>query len=292
MGSLCTGILGAELALARMGLEPDLRWYSEIDPHACKLLADKTDAPNLGDLKLIEWERVEPVDILCAGYPCQPFSHAGKRKGTDDPRHLWPWIECALRVLRPRYALFENVAAHLGLGFVHPVTETVYAATLSPCGLYRYRLSRTWGTGDRMAWIMLNPSTADSEVDDHTIRRCMGFARREGYDGIEVLNLYALRATKPKHLLDHPDPEGPGNFAAWDEVMSDHRIGMFVAAWGAGVDMPNLAPARMIPWLHASTSPRCLGTTAAGHPRHPLYVKADQPLVGYNFAPTDPQEDR
>ena len=117
VGSLCTGIMGAELALSMMGLDPDLRWYSEIDPHACKVLAGKTDAPNLGDLKVIEWERVEPVDILVAGYPCQPFSTAGNRKGTDDPRHLWPWIACALRVLRPRHALLENVAAHLGLGF-------------------------------------------------------------------------------------------------------------------------------------------------------------------------------
>ena len=118
VGSLCTGILGAELALDLMGLEPDLRWYSEIDKDACKLLAQRhPDVPNLGDLKLIEWERCEPVDVLTAGYPCQPFSTAGNRKGTDDPRHLWPWIACALRVLRPRFALFENVAAHLGLGF-------------------------------------------------------------------------------------------------------------------------------------------------------------------------------
>lgn len=116
--SLCTGILGAELAMEMMGLEPDLRWYSEIDKDACKVLAERVPGvPNLGDLKLIEWERVEPVDALVAGYPCQPFSTAGKREGTDDPRHLWPWIACAIRILRPALVLLENVAAHLSLGF-------------------------------------------------------------------------------------------------------------------------------------------------------------------------------
>ena len=91
VGSLCTGIMGAELAFSMMGLEPELVWYSEIDPHACQILnARAPGVPNLGDLKAVEWERVEPVDVLVAGYPCQPFSNAGLRKGVDDERHLWP----------------------------------------------------------------------------------------------------------------------------------------------------------------------------------------------------------
>jgi DNA (cytosine-5)-methyltransferase 1 len=117
-GSLCTGILGAELALDLMGLEPELLWYSEIDPDACKLLATRLPGvPNLGDLKKVWWEEIPSVEILTAGYPCTPFSLAGKRGGTEDERHLWPWVALAIRVVRPRIALLENVSSHLSLGF-------------------------------------------------------------------------------------------------------------------------------------------------------------------------------
>lgn len=153
----------------------------------------------------------------------------------------------------------------------------IYGATLSEDFLYRYRLWRTWGDGERMAWIMLNPSTADASVDDPTIRRCMGFARREGYDGIEVINLYALRCTKPRHLLDHPDPEGRDNARYWDGVLTDCGVGMVVAAWGAHTDR-RLAPSRALGQYYPGGW-YCLGTTTrSGEPRHPLYVKADQEL--------------
>lgn len=165
--------------------------------------------------------------------------------------------------------------------FVSPVDETIYGATLSDDYLYRYRLWRTWGSGERMAWIMLNPSTADAEIDDPTIRRCMTFARREGYDGIEVINLYGLRATKPKHLLDHPDPEGPDNSHHWNAILTDCGIGMIVAAWGAG--RPRIA-GHPIPSFVYDNQPSglfCLGTTQDGEPRHPLYVKGDQEMLPF-----------
>jgi hypothetical protein len=90
---------------------------------------------------------------------------------------------------------------------------TERGCVLSPDGLYRYLLWRTWNPkANTMVWLMLNPSTADAMNDDPTIRRCIGFAQREGCGSIQVLNLYALRATKPKHLFDHPDPEGGVSF--------------------------------------------------------------------------------
>lgn len=117
IGSLCSGYRGLDMAVEQV-LGATTAWVSDIDPGANKILAHHwPTVPNLGDLTTAPWEDVEPVDIVCGGYPCQPFSLAGKRKGTADDRHIWPPIATALRVLRPRLALFENVAGHLRLGF-------------------------------------------------------------------------------------------------------------------------------------------------------------------------------
>lgn len=116
VGSLFSGIGGLDLGLERAGME--VRWQSEVDPYCSRVLAKHwPDVPNLGDVTKVEWEHVERVDLICGGYPCQPFSLAGARRGHDDPRHLWPYFADALRVLRPRYALLENVPGHLSLGF-------------------------------------------------------------------------------------------------------------------------------------------------------------------------------
>lgn len=73
--------------------------------------------PNFGDVTQIDWANVEPVDILTGGYPCQPFSLAGRRLGTNDERHLWPFVVDALRHLMPKQVVFENVRGHLSIGF-------------------------------------------------------------------------------------------------------------------------------------------------------------------------------
>lgn len=115
VGSLFSGIGGLDLGLERAGMT--VAWQSEIDPYASKVLAKHwPQLPNHGDIKRIDWGAVEPVDVICGGYPCQPFSTAGKRQGEDDPRHLWPWVRDAISALRPRYAILENVRGHLSLG--------------------------------------------------------------------------------------------------------------------------------------------------------------------------------
>ncbi|MEU6615341.1 DNA cytosine methyltransferase [Streptomyces parvus] len=117
IGSVCSGYRGLDMGVEAV-FGGTTAWVSDIDPGANQILAHHwPEVPNLGDLKTVDWAAVEPVDIFCGGYPCQPFSAAGKRKGTDDERHIWPWIARALGVLRPRIAIFENVAGHLRLGF-------------------------------------------------------------------------------------------------------------------------------------------------------------------------------
>lgn len=117
IGSLCSGYGGLDLAVeAVFGAETV--WHAEIDPAASKVLAYRwPGVPNLVDLTAVDWDIIEPVDILTAGYPCQPFSSAGKRKGTEDERHIWPFVREAIRRVRPRVTVLENVAGHRSLGF-------------------------------------------------------------------------------------------------------------------------------------------------------------------------------
>jgi len=122
VGSLFSGIGGLDLGLERAGMQ--VIWQSEIDPYACRVLAKHwPEVPNHGDIKRINWGDVVRPDVICGGYPCQPFSTAGKRNGTDDPRHLWPWVRDAISELRPRYAVLENVRGHLSLGGAEVVGE-------------------------------------------------------------------------------------------------------------------------------------------------------------------------
>ncbi len=115
VGSLFSGIGGLDLGLERAGMR--VIWQSEIDLYACRVLQKHwKDVPNYGNIKEIDWDNVERPDVICGGYPCQPFSVAGKRDGTDDPRHLFPWVLKAISRLRPRYAILENVRGHLSMG--------------------------------------------------------------------------------------------------------------------------------------------------------------------------------
>lgn len=116
IGSLCTGYGGLDMAVEAY-FNAETVWCAEYDQYASKLIKERFGYVNYGDLTKINWSSVEPIDILTAGYPCQPFSVAGNRQGSNDARHLWPYIKEAISVLRPRYVVLENVRGHLSLGF-------------------------------------------------------------------------------------------------------------------------------------------------------------------------------
>lgn len=163
--------------------------------------------------------------------------------------------------------------------------QIVKNADISADGLYRYWLTRLWDSeAIPLSWIMLNPSTANAEDDDPTIKRCMGFARRLGFGGIAVWNLYAYWATDPKDLKAAGYPAGP---------LNDERL-RFLFEWANDYDQPvvaawgnNAVPERVEQVLAipgATKVLRSLGTTNSGAPKHPLArglhrIPDDAPLV-------------
>ena len=122
IGSLCTGYGGLDMAVEAF-FNAEMVWCAENDKYASKLIEQRFNKPNLGDIKQIDWANVEPIDILTAGYPCQPFSNAGQRKGADDERHIWPHIIKAISILRPKFIILENVRGHLSLGFKEVLSD-------------------------------------------------------------------------------------------------------------------------------------------------------------------------
>ncbi|MEM1063486.1 MAG: DUF1643 domain-containing protein [Planctomycetota bacterium] len=153
-------------------------------------------------------------------------------------------------------------------------------AGFSDCRVYRYTLWRIWDPGlPRLAFIGLNPSTATETVDDPTMRRCRGFAAREGYGGFDMLNIFGYRATDPAEMKRQDEPVGPGNDAAIRDV--SRRTGVVVACWGThGGHLGRDSDVCAI-LADEGVSVLCLGTTKQGFPRHPLYVKGDQPMVEF-----------
>lgn len=167
--------------------------------------------------------------------------------------------------------VFKEGQAQLSL-LGDTVTST---AVFSEDGTYRYRLTRTWDPGLPVTvFCMLNPSTADHEELDPTVRRCVGFAKKWDTGGLVVVNAYAFRSTDPAGLWAVDDPAGPANdehiVAAAAEAHD--KGGVFVAAWGVHADPARVEAMMNLPGVDRAV---CLGVTKNGSPRHPLYVRAD-----------------
>ena len=136
--ALCKGYGGLELAAEAVLGPMNHLWYAENCPNASKVCAAHwPGVPNLGDLTAVDWTAVEPVDVLTAGYPCQPLSLAGRRAGMTDERWIWDDVIRAVRDLRPRLVLLENVAGHLSLGFGRVLGDLASAGFDAEWGCFR-----------------------------------------------------------------------------------------------------------------------------------------------------------
>lgn len=184
----------------------------------------------------------------------------------------------------------------VGSGPFRTGNAVVYAtpggAEISECGTYRYSLWRTWDrTLPRLSVIMTNPSTADADTDDPTIRKVIHFAKRDGcYGGIVVVNLFAYRATEPTDVTAARargvDIVGPEN-----NTFIEHACGpgstapAVLCAWGVHVPQYKHDRARELlrtPELLSHPVPLlCLGQSGGNAPKHPLYIANSQPLVPY-----------
>lgn len=153
-------------------------------------------------------------------------------------------------------------------------------AVISDCGRYRYLLRRAWDhEKPRALIVMLNPSTADAEIDDPTIRSCIRLSRGLGYGSFEVVNLFGLRATDPAELERAADPIGPQNATVGDAAIN--RCDIVICAWGAH-RMADRRARDMVVWVKGwKPAAYCLGTTKSGAPKHPLYIKSGTPLAVY-----------
>jgi hypothetical protein len=159
-------------------------------------------------------------------------------------------------------------------------------AHISECGRYRWWLRRRWESGDRkVCWILLNPSTANAEVDDPTIRRCVGYAKDWGFNAILVLNLFPWRATDPRDLAA---AKAAGECVYGGDVGNRSlrramESTIIVAGWGADPIAAERAGWFRI-WLEsAKLGAWCLGQTQSGAPKHPLYLPRTckpQPYIG------------
>lgn len=151
-------------------------------------------------------------------------------------------------------------------------------AVISACGRYRYRLTRAWGPGGGVAWIMLNPSIADASRDDPTLKECVRRSLSWGAGWLIVVNLFGLISSDPRLLLTDPDPVGPENDAYVIQAIDSAQL--VICAWGNGGRLADRAD-RVCALLDAHWTsqqragryfPRlgCLGRTGFNAPKHPL----------------------
>jgi hypothetical protein len=166
------------------------------------------------------------------------------------------------------------------------VTVEVGPAVFSENRVYRYNLTRKWDEDNirgSVNFIMLNPSTADEQTLDPTLRRCARYAMDWGYGGMSITNLFAYRATDPRAMKAASDPVGPEN----DDfiVRVAQGAGLVVVGWGSHGDWMrrDLAVKKLLRDAHVNAY--ALKVTGTGQPGHPLYLRRDAELVRFDLSP-------
>lgn len=160
------------------------------------------------------------------------------------------------------------------------------AAILSPCGLYRYRLDRQIAdTGPVYAFFGINPSTADADTDDHTVRKWIGFCRKWGASRFIVGNVFAYRSTDVAALANIRDPHGEDIGDHITDIISEADV--LVPCWGRTSKVPPELREFFDILLDALTSSgkpvKCFGLTKDGDPLHPLMLSYDTPLINWGM---------
>ena len=155
--------------------------------------------------------------------------------------------------------------------------EVASVALYSECDQYRYALTRIWDTsGKRIAFIMLNPSTATEIQNDPTVERCERRARALGFGGFRVCNIFAYRATDPRDMRAQSDPVGQDNTSQILEAAK--WADKLVCAWGTHGEHKNQGPQMETFLRQQNMDLYHLGLSKAGHPKHPLYIAYAQQL--------------
>ena len=223
LGSLCSGYGALEAGIGQV-LDIEPVWCSEIDKDASKVLATHhPDVPNLGDLTVLDWHQVEPVDIICGGFPCQPFSHAGKRQGADDDRAIFSYIADGISVLRPRLVVLENVAAITTLG------GPAIIAALTQVGYHcRWGVVRASDAGapHRRArwWCVAAPADASDRFRSRTVARPLW---PESGNGAERFGVYQPAIQRWSGQIGRRAP---------DPLDGDGRLSPHFVEWMMGLD--------------------------------------------------------
>lgn len=159
-----------------------------------------------------------------------------------------------------------------------PSPHKMNACQFSPCRRYRYSLEHVidplLNTG-RVMWIGLNPSTADEQKLDPTLRRIRAFTQAWGYSAFVMTNLFAFRATDPKDMKATADPIGEDNELMLQLIAENPATKLIIAAWGTHGDFNNRAMMTMGGPLRGAEL-HCLEETKHGHPKHPLYVPSNR----------------